>query len=727
MANEQGRPQLIDIKDPTRFLQTSRYAFYMRYEGGNTAESEETLATIEPDRWVVLDINPQQIRMSEPVATSITFTQGGGKVRESRGGLVKPITISGTTGFTPLPQGQTLHVGYLNPGAVTTTTAHPQALVPTNTSSLDKILMQRSGFWAFHRLRHLFRRYAFELRQGRTDITLNYIDTKNDEYWRVEPQEFTLTRSSRKPFSYDYSISMQAIEESTAWLRDKKTRSLFGLSADSIINSGVKQTINRMNELSESGTDLLKHLSGKSERLLQQGIRYVNSVVSYFENAHDAFTTVLTTPLVLLAQLDNALTGISSVVISLNEDFAPAYTFVQTHSLSEALNEWALEVQHLGDFLKANVVASIRSAANMDVIRENRKYAIGQAKQGTATSILQPAPDSTGSPDVNPFMPSSGLGLVTDITRLAKTTAMRTVVVNRGDTIFSLAQRLLGDTRRFIDLVLLNNLQSPYVVSDSASKPSGTIAWGEFIQVPDAATGSLVTPLGPPALAPTLISTVSDTGTAYELIDTSFTENGLPGWLPNQWHGYTLTLTHLGADYTRVVVGNDKDHLSINIPWPVLPSVGDRYTLELVQFSAHRPVTPEVRAFGSDVLLQFVPAAGASASSTTCDVVLNAARDLSVIRGLSNMIQAITVRLHVEQGRLPLHPDFGVQIPVGRPWGTDLGLLYKFLVRSSLLNDPRVQKVANMQISMQRDQFSFSADVQPINVKNSQPVSATLP
>ncbi len=726
MPSEQGRPQYPDLDFAKRFLQTSRYAFYMRYEGGDTAQSNETLEEIESERWVVLDLNPQQIRMSEPVATSLTFTQGGGKIRESRGGLVKPISISGTTGFTPLPQAQALHS--VSPKNIVKSQPVRGSLIPADKEQLDTLLAERSGFWAFHRLRHLFRRYAFELRQGRTDITMNYIDTKNEEYWRVEPQEFTMTRSSRKPFMYDYSISMQAIEESTSVVKsDDETRAFFGLNSDSIVNPGVKQSLNRMTEMNGSATDFLKHLSGKTERLLQSSLRSVNSVVGYFENAHDAFTTVLTTPLVLLSQLDNTLAGISAVSLSLNEDVSTLYTFVNTGELSGELNEWYLEMQHLSDFLKANVIATIRNATNLDVVRENRKYATGQAKQGTATAVMQPTAGSTGSPDTNPFLNSSGLGLVTDVTKLAKSTSVRTVVVNSGDTIWSLAQRLLGDTRRFIDLVLLNNLQSPYIVASKTAKPSGTIAWGEIIQVPDFATGSLVTPLGPPQLAPTLSGTVSDTGTLYELIDTSFTENGLPGWIPNQWTGYTVTVTHLGVEYQRVVIGNDKDHLQINIAWPILLSVDDPYRLELIEFHAHRPVTPEVATFGSDVLLKFVPAVGNAASSTLCDVVINARRDLALARGLNNFIQAVNIRARVEQGRLPLHLDFGLQIPVGRPWSEDMGLLYKYQTRASMLRDPRVQKVTNMKISLQASTFTFTADVQPIKVKNLQPVSVTLP
>jgi hypothetical protein len=149
--------------------------------------------------------------------------------------------------------------------------------------------------------------------------------------------------------------------------------------------------------------------------------------------------------------------------------------------------------------------------------------------------------------------------------------------------------------------------------------------------------------------------------------------------------------------------------------------------MELIQFSAHRPVTPEVKAFGSDVLLKFTPADRAFASSTIADIVVNSSRDVALVRGLSNLFQAVNIRIHVEQGRLPLHPEFGVQIPVGRPWGEDLGMLYKFLVRGSILSDPRIATVTNMKITLRRDQFSFSANIQPIKVKNSQSVSVTLP
>jgi len=729
------KPQRPDDEFAKRFRQGSRYAFYMRYEGG--PKNDESLYNIEDERFVVLDVNPQAINMREPVATSISFTQGGGVIRESRGGIIKSVTVAGTTGFSPLPQGSPLHVGFKNPGAINLPKRSSLVLPVTAESTA---VATRSGFYAFHRLRYLFRRYAYELREGDTRATLHYIDTKNDEFWRIEPQEFSMTRSSRKPFSYDYNISFTIIDVSQG-PRDEAVTA-FGLNVTKNTASGIVQnknktaragTLRRMLELTQTGRNFLVHLAGATERKVQSVIRNANSVTRFFENIHDAYTTVLATPLVLLSQLDNSLAGLAITANNLNADVASIASagnslFTQQNNLTEDLNEWYLEFRRLSEYLRSDLKQVWSASTDWNVAQENRKYTTGQAKQGSAISVMQPAAGAVGSPDVNPFMLTSGLSLVTNIGQLSATSAAQTVVVNAGDTIWSLAQKHLGDVNRFIDLVLMNNLQSPYIVSDTARKPSNTIAWGEQILVPIVAgDDSLVSATPSPGLPPTLTSTVSDTGTAYELIDTIFTVNDLPGWIPNQWHGYTVTLTHLGVEYQRVVIGNDKDHLEINVPWPVLPSVGDEYTLELILFIGHRPVTPEVRVFGSDVLLQFLPAAGNSESSEVADLVVGSSRDLSLARGLNNFIQAINIRVRIEQGRLSLHPTFGVQLPVGRPWSDDLGILYKFFLRASILSDPRVQSVSNMQLSLLRDQFSLNASIQPVHVKNSQTVSVTLP
>ena len=65
-----------------------------------------------------------------------------------------------------------------------------------------------------------------------------------------------------------------------------------------------------------------------------------------------------------------------------------------------------------------------------------------------------------------------------------------------GDTLPSLAQRVLGDGLRWRELVALNNLKPPYLVSslDPLDRLPSTVLWGDWIKVPaQAINASVVT------------------------------------------------------------------------------------------------------------------------------------------------------------------------------------------------------------------------------------------
>lgn len=68
--------------------------------------------------------------------------------------------------------------------------------------------------------------------------------------------------------------------------------------------------------------------------------------------------------------------------------------------------------------------------------------------------------------------------------------------VRIGDTLPSLAQRVLGDGLRWRELVALNNLKPPYLVSslDPLDRLPSTVLWGDWIKVPaQAINASVVT------------------------------------------------------------------------------------------------------------------------------------------------------------------------------------------------------------------------------------------
>ena len=724
------RPVQPDLEFAKRFAKSSRYAFYMRRDAGS--DGVEDITTIDSERFVVLDLNPQQINMREPKETGIRKTQGGGKIVEKRGNLVKPVTIAGTTGWTPLPEGHSLHgsigqaIGKISDASGT---RRRGALVPLNVAQLDTVLAQRSGFWAFHRLRHLFRLYDWYAEQGDTSYTMNYIDTKNDEYWRIEPSDFVLTRSSKKPFSYDYQINFQCLELSTSTNRsiDEISLAFLGLSNSSVTGPSVHATVRRLDEMHGSGLDYLKHIAGKAQIAFQGTLQRVNDVVGYLENIDDGIRTIGGTALTLLSLLDNSLTGMADVIGQLAEDIAVGKQFVLDGSMVGDLNEWHVEARKLTDFLLNHLSTIAGTTWDSGFGTITRAFSAGAGKLGTATSLMRSAEGSIGSPDADPYLGSSGLDLVTDVKKLATLRSTSIVAVNYGDTIFSFAQRVLGDAARFVDIVLINNLSAPYIVANNVTKPSGTVAWGDYLTVPARESESLVNPGATADKASSFVGVVTSTGTAFEVIDTRAIDEGLPGWSIDQWIGYTVTKTTAGISESRIVTGNTASVLIVNLPWTTFPAVDDAYTIDLVLFDARRPRTAMDRVFGTDLLLRWQPASGGAASNLLADIVIGSSGDLALARGEDNYLQALNIRMRTEQGSLLLHPSFGVQMPVGRPWSEDIAILYVFYAKQSMLEDPRTAEVTNTRITLEGSAYTFSADVRPVNVKNSRPVSVTVP
>jgi len=75
----------------------------------------------------------------------------------------------------------------------------------------------------------------------------------------------------------------------------------------------------------------------------------------------------------------------------------------------------------------------------------------------------------------------------TDFTR--RVTGWRETPILVGDTLRSIALRELGDASRWVDLVHLNELRSPYIVATPAERSAQphTRAYGEVLRIPSAA------------------------------------------------------------------------------------------------------------------------------------------------------------------------------------------------------------------------------------------------
>lgn len=140
------------------------------------------------------NVHPSSISLSEPFATHLVPTQGGGVYAESQGSVLKQMTIAGTTGYRP--------------SKTHTQTSDPSNVIP---HSID----EPTGFVNFLKLRNLFRNYS-DLKKTKSLAYKTYLiwyNNKEQEAWFFEPSDFTTNRDAASPFTYDYAISGTLIQK----------------------------------------------------------------------------------------------------------------------------------------------------------------------------------------------------------------------------------------------------------------------------------------------------------------------------------------------------------------------------------------------------------------------------------------------------------------------------------------------------------------------------------
>lgn len=702
-----------------RYAKAFKYVFAMLRKGEDltTVDPSETapssLSLIDEGRFVVLTL-PQQINMSGPFATAVTVMQDGGKVIESKGQVLRPVTISGTTGFLPPP-------------TAVSQLSHAGRLVPAGTD-IDGQLGAVSGYLTFRKLRYLFDLYGEERRRGNLDVNFFYFDYKSDDFWRIEPLSFDPLRSSRRPMTYDYSIRFQCIERadpvvtrdreipsrgfpvpfassartSTSFLGGVIAKVAGALSAAS--KSSILTAVSRFADLVTSGLDFLKNCDAVVQRAFQFTLNKLDAVVGFFANIHDTFFAQLEVVPALMAQLSSSLAGLDSTA----EEFAP-------DNIKQEINAWRLEVTVLADHMSVQVGLLLASQPQRDVRDTDQRFSQGRLKSGSTTDLMQEPAGSSGPLDANPFIGASGLSLTTDVDSLTNTNQHVSVVINNGDDVYSLARRVFGNTERFVDIVLINKLEFPFIVADVSSKPPNTLAWGEYVLVPAPVTTTSVISAGIGASAvPTAAGIVDTASLPSQLIDST------AAWLAGQWVGYSVTAVTGGLRQTLICNANTTTQLTLSGNWSITITPGvTTYTIAYAQFNPGRPVTIETQAYGVDILAVFD-------SDGRCDATLGATGDFAVARGLDNFFQAITLRSRCPLGEHPFHKPYGTLAPVGRPFTDDVGVLYSFYFRRSLLSDPRVGKVRNVQLNQVGDKYVASAEVQPIDARTAQPVSTQV-
>lgn len=462
-------------------------------------------------------ISPQSEQITEPAATTIQYTQGGGKITQSEGGISKEIVVSGTFGL------------------------YPNQNSPRRPSSGI-----RSGFEAINTLKMVFRRYLFLKRYGdlTKTIQLIYITRRRQEAWVVEPKSLVIDDAADHNFHSRYTITMEALYpydgaevkglmerlldavpgyEEFNWITQTLCEAVDGLNAftgqiSSLINNffvvGYTPLVNLANACADLATGRLPNLqSFKRDSLkgLAQIFRDMGFALERAGLKEAAFFCFLANKGINKVLLKNDLfqrkpNTRAQQLERLAEKTVDSFRTPQGIAVARdeanrvgAANATPDAGQLLGGTKKTpTALLGSQTLASQEAKKALTKQSAARSPGSETISTTSSNAYSKNVPQVldpNQLVPPSTADLTSNA---AWRSAMETYLANInpansdfttatvaiGDDISALAYKLTGDHARWPELVLLNNLEYPYVASRAHIDANGlknVLAYGEQI------------------------------------------------------------------------------------------------------------------------------------------------------------------------------------------------------------------------------------------------------
>ena len=415
-------------------------------------------------------VPPKVHEITEPFATTIVPTQDGGRYVESHGSILKEIRISGTTGFRPNKAQQSaqeiplLDQGTINQGNFISD-AVTSPFFGSQSKRLEEILSSEStGYDDILFLRNIFRVYS-DVKASSADSSHLYMvwqNAKDSEYWIVEPRDFKLTQSSSSPLTYNYQIALTTLgkfERVSASLEDSQD-----------VYSGSRTFFSRLSTVRRAVTSSVLLLSSQVNRLtgfltfgVDQVLGGANDLLSGLIALRDSQAAVAASVRNRALQLRNQLIANIEELSKYPDTFPPQ---------DELIN------------------AMLRLAVTCSVIRSDQNIA-DLAKQTAARDkqVFTRAYNRGSSSFNDATAPRTG-GDVSFLGNEATPSGYAQDVVHVGDTLKSVAKRVLGSSQRWQILAVINNLKAPYI---GPIRRPGVLAPGDAILYPgDAAPATSV-------------------------------------------------------------------------------------------------------------------------------------------------------------------------------------------------------------------------------------------
>lgn len=414
-----------------------------------------------------LYMNPTNYEFGNPFTVARTPSLYGGLVLEENGIIERPIIIDGVVGLKPA----------FYQGSI---------LSPDNPAPTFKPRGRTTAF-SLSGPRHLqfledrvFRTYADLKRNQDTAAStiMVFHALKDDQHWVVAPMDFRLKRRANRATMYEYHIELVGV--SLAAYKDPGLKSPDKSVFDDI-KDGVNTFRNGYNQLAGAVKDVQRTIR-EVERFVNGIGQMVNDVVGFLDeigNVLDAGGSLVAAPFNVVTSLTNRVdTAIEELIES---GFSAVDHVVASYqNMKDALNNFAIHPRFFGGSPRRTIIgqssldrfglSALEAAAGETSDVSPETYARSGVQSGDLdrSRTRGRAPIGSGTQTTNP-----------DGT--ARAIYTQQYVVTQGDTLQTIATRLLGDARRWIEIAALNRLSPPYV---SEQALPGTVRPGDRMLVP---------------------------------------------------------------------------------------------------------------------------------------------------------------------------------------------------------------------------------------------------
>jgi len=547
----------------------------------------------------VFKMNPQSMSMNEPAAVQIVPTQDGSQFIEHQGSIYKDITIAGTTGLRPSKKSAPL-IPVLNiPNPFSGRRIDPETLLPDAEKT-------QSGFEDLILLKNMFRHY-FDIKRNPTIAhrhVMVWQNGKEGEWWIVEPMAFKTNRDSGSPLTTKYDIQLRTIKRYDLRLFQRPIESRKKRNGFTRLNVRLAEATRRIANSLSVATALSDRTVGVTQATL-------NNIIGPAKALFDGLTGVTTVSSRAFLVPRNTTIALAQSALGL---------MAELQSSQAALNAYKQD----------GVSTQLSTAwhAYRMIFRVSTAVAAEDALYGETTGHkFSKRNRAYNNPASGP--PRTG-GSPTNVSNTKAPGGTQIAAVTSFDTIFTLAQRYLGDQARWKELVLLNDLKAPYI--DPTGNGSEVLRPGDQILVPS--------------------------------------------------HGIEL------QSGVELDLSQETDLLT--------------------------------KRLGRDLRLSSFDAAG---GVTDFDLVVNSRGDIDTISGVPNLEQAVEIKFSTEQGTLPTHPAFGLQVPIGSKANIRTLIGFQLNARASLLADSRISDVNRLNFRVEGNTVTVNAELQVADVNESLAVS----